>query len=110
GRTYAGRVRLGHVLRVGGEAVAEQLGVDRGTAGASVLELLQHDDGAGLTHDEAVALRVERARGALRVVVPPRERTHRAEAGDADTGDRRLRAAGEHHVGAAQPDRVGALA
>ena len=53
---------------------------------------------------------VERARGGRRVVVSARERPHRAEAGDPDRGHRRLGAAAEHDVGAAEPDRVQAVA
>ena len=55
-----------------------------------MLELLEHDHRRGLAHHEPVALVVERTRRARRIVVAPRERAHRVEAGDADLGDRRL--------------------
>ena len=93
-------------VRVGRDAVAEQLGVDLRAARLRVLELLEHEHRGGLAHHEPVPLGVERPRGALRVVVPPRDRAHRAEAGDPDARDRRLRAAAEHDVRAAEPDRV----
>ena len=98
------------MVRVRGHAVADQLRVDLGAARPRVLQLLEHDHAAGLAHHEAVAPRVERPGRALRVVVPARERPHRAEAGDADARDPRLGAAAEHHVRTAEPDRVGALA
>ena len=106
GRALAGRVGLGHVRRVGRHAVADQLGVDLRAARLRALELLEHDRAGGLAHHEPVAVGVERPRGALRVVVAPRERAHRVEAGDADARDRRLAAAGDHRVGAAEADRV----
>jgi len=74
-----------------------------------MLELLEHDDRAGFTHDEPVASRVERPTRPGRVVVPPREGAHGTEAGDADLVDRRLGAAAEHHLGSAEPDVVQAL-
>src|SRR5918999_540598 len=83
-RVLARRVRLRDVVRVRGEAVTEHLGVDLRPTGAGVLELLEHDEGTGLAHDEAVAAGVERPRGLPRVADAPRERTHGAEAGDAD--------------------------
>ena len=71
-----------------------------------MLELLEHDDSARLAHHEAVALRIERPRAALRIVVPQRKRAHRGEAGDPDLVHRSLGAAAEHYVRAAEPDRV----
>ena len=53
---------------------------------------------------------VERARRSRRVVVSHRQRAHRAEAREPDRCDRRLGAAAEHHVGAAEPDRIQAVA
>ena len=60
GRVLAGRVGLGHVQRVGGDAVAHQLRVDPRAARLRVLELLEHDHRARLAHHEAVALRRRR--------------------------------------------------
>ncbi len=105
-RIDAGRVRLGDVARVRRGAVAADLRVDLRAARLCVLELLEHEHRTDLAHHEAVASRVERARRALRVVVAPRERTHRAEPRDPDLVDRGLGAAAEHDVGAAEPDRV----
>ena len=57
-----------------------------------------------LGQDEAVAVAVERAAGAGRVVVAGREGPHRGEPAEAHVGDRRLAAAGDHHVGLAVLD------
>jgi hypothetical protein len=108
-RVHAGGVGLGDVSGVGRKPVAEQFGVDLRAARARVLEILEDEDRARLAHDEPVALRVERPAAALGVVVPARERPHRAEPRDADARDRGFRPAGEHHVRAAQPDRIEAL-
>ena len=87
-----------------------ELGVDLRATRLRALMLLQHQHARRLAHHEAVALEVERPRRGSRVVVPPRQRAHRSEAGDADLGHRRLRAAAEHHVRASEPDRVQAVA
>ncbi len=54
---------------VSGHAVADDLGVDVGSALESVLQLLQHQHPAALSHDEAVAPGIERTAGSLRLVV-----------------------------------------
>ena len=95
---------------VGGDAVADELGVDPRPALGRVLELLEHENGARLAHDEAVAIGLERPARVLWVVVSLRERAHGAETGDPDPRDRRLAATGEHDVGAAEADRVEAVA
>ena len=110
GRALARRVGLGQVLRVGGDAVADELGVDPRPAPGCVPELLEHENGAGLAHDEAVAIGLERPARVLWVVVSLRERAHGAEAGDPDPRDRRLAATGEHDVGTTEADRVEAVA
>ena len=69
-----------------------------------MLELLEYEDAGGLTHDEPVSLGVERAARPLRILVPPGECPHRAEAGDADLRDPGLRPTGEHHLGPPEPD------
>ena len=71
-----------------------------------MLELLEHEHRARLAHHEPVAVGVERPRPALRIVVPLRERAHRAETCDADPGHRRLGTSAEHDIRAAEPDRV----
>ena len=109
-RVTARWIRLGHVLRVGRKPVAGDLGVDLGATGARAFELLEHEHRARLAHHEAVALRVERPAGTLRIFVATRERAHRTEAGDPDLVDRRLGPAAEHHVGATKPDVVEPLA
>ena len=69
-----------------------------------MLELLEHQHRAALADHEAVAVEVERAAGAGRVVVARRHRAHAVEAADAHRRDGRLGAAGEHHVGHALAD------
>jgi len=75
-----------------------------------VFKGFQREDAGALTHDEAVAIDVERAAGVLRVVVARAHRLHRAEAGKGKWGDRSLRAAGDHDVGFAAADGVVGIA
>ena len=54
------------VERVGGRAVADDLGVDAGAAPARLLEFLEDEDAGSLADDEAVPVLVERAARPLR--------------------------------------------
>jgi len=110
GRILALGIGLGDVQRVGGQAVTRKLRVDLGAARACVLQLLEHENGAALAHHETVAVAIEGTTAGLRVIVPPRECAHGREAADPNRSDPRLRAAGEHYVGATEPDRVGGIA
>ena len=96
--------------RVRREPVAEKLRVDLGAARPCVLELLEDDHASRLAHHEPAAVGVERTARLLGLVVPPRQRAHRAEAGDPDRRDPRLGAAREDDVRAAEPDHVRRLA
>ena len=99
----------GHVVAVVGGAVAEHLGVDGRAARAGRLELLEHEHARAFAHHEAGAGRVERPRGARRVLVLGGKAAHRGEAGQDQRVDAGLGAAGEDRVGVAAPDRLGAL-
>ena len=59
GGAASSRIGVGHVRRVGGQAVAEKLGIDLGAASLGMFELLEHDHRARLAHHESVALRIE---------------------------------------------------
>ena len=62
--------RLDHMVRIGGRAVAEELGVRDGAAALGHLRgLLEDEQRRAFAHDEAVAVDVERPRRGDRVVV-----------------------------------------
>ena len=105
----AGR-REGDVRGVRRRPVADDLGQRLRAPRPGVLERLEDDDAGALADDEAVAVLVERARGAPGIVVPGGERLHRGEAADDGLVDAGLDAAGEHDVGVAAPDRLPGLA
>src|SRR3990170_3870824 len=88
----------GDVVGVPAHAVADQFAVDAGAAPLGVLPRLQDDDARPLSHDKTVARGVKGARGLLRFVVAGGDGLHRAKAGHAKLGDRRLRAAGDHRI------------
>ena len=88
-----------------GQRAAGDLGEDRRTAPLGMLGRLDHEDAGRLAEDEAVAVRVERARGAGRVVVALRQRAHVAEGGEGDRQDGALRAPGNDHVDVAVLDQ-----
>ena len=89
---------------------AGDLAVDVRAALHRALELLQDQHGAALAHDEAVAIAVERARRLLGLVVAPRRRLDRVEAGHRDGRDARLGRAGDDDVGLAVLDQLVAVA
>ena len=74
------------------------------------LELLEHEHARALAHHEPRPRRVERPRRPRRVLLLGDEPAHRAEAGEDQRVHARLGAAGEHRVGVAAPDQLGALA
>src|SRR5262249_31492991 len=79
-------------------------GVDLRAALLRPRERLEDEDARALTADEAVAALVEGAAGGLGIVVAAREGHHGLEAADADARDGRLRAAGDHDLGAPAAD------
>ena len=97
------------VIGVVGVAVAHELGIDVGAARDRVLPLLEDEHAGALAHDEAVALRVERAARGGGVGVGG-EGAAAGEAGDGLRHDGRLGAAGENGVGVAVLDRAEGLA
>ncbi len=100
------RVRVGDVVGVGARAVAGHLAEDPRAARQRVLQALQHHHGAGLAHQEAVAVLVEGPRRAGGVVVAVRQHAHRVEAGQEVGGDQGLAAPGEHRAGVPAADDV----
>lgn len=106
----AGRLRLGDVVRVGGDALPDGLGVDPRAAPGGVVGRLQDDGARALAHHKTVAGGVERTRGALRVLVVLRHRHHVAEGHDGQRVDGRLGAARDDHIGAAGADHLDGVA
>src|SRR5207237_19237 len=68
-------------------AVAEDLAPHARAAGDRPVPFLQHEEGAALPHHEAVAIGVERSRGAGRFVPAAAEGAHASEGGDGDRPD-----------------------
>src|SRR4029077_7852610 len=108
------RVRLTDAVGVERAAVAADLAVDARAAPDRLCERLEHHDARALAEQEAVAVAVERTRGALRLVVARGHRLDLAEPGDAHRIDHRVGAAGEHpfalaraHHAEGRTDRVG---
>ena len=93
------------VVGVGGGGGAEHLAKDRGAARLGEFPGLQDQNGGSLGHDEAVAVRVERA-----AVTAVREGGHVAEAGNRCGRERRLSASGHDDVAAAVGDHAGGIA
>jgi len=93
------RPRLDHVVRVRRRAVAHDLGVWGRAAPLGFVGGLEHEQGRPLAHDEAVAPRVERALGAVGlVVVTGRERPDDVEGPERERAQRDLAAAGDGGV------------
>lgn len=104
------RIGLGDVKRVARRCIAREFAIDARPARQRVVERLQHQHAGALTHDEAVAIAVERAARLLRRIVPRAHGLHRAEARIGEGRDGGLTAACNHDVRVAPPDRVRRLA
>ena len=74
-----------------------------------VLGALQDHHTGALAHHEPVAVHVERAGGALRLVVAGAQGPGLGETGDRDGVDAGLRTTGHHHVGVSVLDHLGGL-
>src|SRR5262249_59499823 len=91
-------------------AVAGGLGVEAGTAFLGVLVFLENDYARPFAHDEAIAVLVPRPRGVRRVVVARRQGAGGTKTPDTQLAQRRLRSAGDHHVGHLVLDEAGGVA
>ena len=106
-RTRAGGVRGRDVVGVGRGAVAGEFAVDARAARLRVFLAFEDEDGRALAHHKAAAVEVERAGRLFGPVVELRgEGLHLHEPAHGEFGDRRLRAARDHHVGASGADHV----
>ena len=90
------------MVRVGGQGRADDLGEDRRAAVERVLGRLDDEDAGALAEHEAVAGPIERARGALGIVVALRQRAHVRERRERHRQERRLGAAREDDVALAR--------
>ena len=110
GAAAAGRVGLGDVVGVGGDAGAEHLGVDPGAAGLGVLLGLEHEDAGALAEHEAVAGGVpgpgDRGRVAARRVAVLDSAIMWAKAAIGSGWIAASVPPATHDVGAAEPDLV----
>ena len=98
-------------MRVRGRAVAGELRVRLGAAALGDLGGFEHEQRPALAHDEAVALRVERSRGVLGIVVRARgERPDDVERPECERAQRHLDAAGERRVDGPVANRAQCLA
>ncbi len=77
-----------HVERIGRRAVADQFGDRLRAARQGMIQFLEHHDAGAFAHDEAVAVAIERTRGALRIGDEVGgERASGGEAAEADAVD-----------------------
>ena len=108
-RALALRVRRGDVKGVCSAPAAEHLGVDPRAPRARLFERFEDADDRALAEDEAVAVAVEGARGARRLVVAPRERLHVGQAGNPQRRDVRFGAAGQDQLRLAAEQQLAAV-
>src|SRR6202022_5130820 len=108
----AGADRIGRrdMAGVGGRAVADDLGDDRGAPFTRGLELLEDQDPCPLPHDEAIALQVEGTAREAGFDVASRYGTRGAEGCQRQGRDTGFTSARDHGRGGAPPDRLEGLA
>jgi hypothetical protein len=80
----------GHVIGVGGDAVAGEFAVDAGAALLRVFVFLEHHGASAFAQHEAVAILVPRTAGAGRIIVARRHRARRGKSAHREFGDRRF--------------------
>ncbi len=93
----------GDVVGVAVGAVAHHLGIDFGSPGLGVAQLLQQEGARPLPHDKTGALLIKGDRGP-QGGAPLMEGLHGGKAPHSQRRDGRLAAAAEHHLGVAVPD------
>ena len=99
------------MIGIARQAIALDLGVDLCAALFRVFQLLENDDASALAHDKTVPPLVPGARRRFRVIVEPRRQGPRGcKAGEPKAADRRLRAAGNHHIGIIECNQPGSIA
>ena len=101
---------LGHVIGVGGHAVADDFGEDGRAAAAGMFEFFENHDAGAFAHDEAVAVLVPGTAGAIGVVIAGGKRAHGGESADAHGSDGGFGASGNHHIGIAALDDAEGIA
>jgi hypothetical protein len=88
-------------MRVARGTVADELGEDPRAAFARSRQRLQNQRPSAFAANETIAASIPGAARALWLIVASAESEHGAEAADADGGDGRLGATGDHHFGVA---------
>ena len=92
------------MVGVAGHAIADDFGDDIRAAALGEFERFENQHAGAFADDEAVALGVEGAAGALGFVIARGERAHGGESADAHGSDGRFGAAGDHHFRVAALD------
>src|SRR5581483_6497043 len=107
---FALKSRLGNVIGVCAHTVTYNLGDDGGPAFSGKFQFFENQNARAFANDEAIAVFVPRAAGAMRIVVTGGERPHSGKSSDSHRRDCGFRAAGDHHVGIAILDDPGGIA
>src|SRR2546423_10506643 len=90
------------MMRVRTQPVANQLAVNLRIPLFRTLEFFDHDNARAFADDKAVAVAIPWPRGVRRIVISRAQRLHRAEAGETDRDNGRLRAAGKEDISIAE--------
>lgn len=102
-------VGRGHVIGIGAESVANEFGVNVGTAFFGVLQFLDHQNAGTFAHDETIASDIEGARSALWFVIARAECFHVAETAESAGENASFAAAAEEGIGIAEFDDAPSL-
>ncbi len=102
GGAFAIRRRSGHVVGVPRKSVAREFAINLRAPRFGVFQLFHHDYPRAFAHDKAVAIPVERSRGALGFIVAGAERSHGRKTRQTKRDDRSLGASGQKNIGVAE--------
>ena len=107
--SFALGARRGHVIGIGGGAIADKLAINTGPTLLGVFEFFKDNDACAFAHDEPIAILVEGTGGLLWLVVPGAECTHAGESSHTERCDGGLGSTGNEGVGIAKLDDAPSL-
>ena len=98
GAAWAIPIRGGHVTGIGTAAIAYQFGINARATGLGELVFFKHHHPCAFAQHKTITVAVPGARGALRVVIAGRQRSHGSKAAQTQRRNGGLSPTCHHHI------------